>query len=234
MKITSQLKEAIFLQRVNRFSCRVKMGDKEERVYLPNSGRLKELLVPGRKVLLNPATNRQRRTGYDLTLVALENTLVSADSRIPNQLVSRALRAGTLPEFDHYTHFQTEPRVGNRRLDFLLERDNQRCLLEVKSVTLVRLGRAFFPDAPTLRGRRHLELLTQAKKAGQEAAILFVVQREDAQDFSPNDEADPQFGHTLRQAAEQGVAVYAYRCKVSTTEIELADRIPVYLAGTQT
>ena len=225
----SQLREAVFLQRLNRFSCLVKVGDREDRAYLANSGRLKDLLIPGQKVLLIQKSNSHRRTRYDLAMVDLRENLVSVDAKLPNQLLHEALLARSLPQFNHYSHIQPEAIVGNHRLDFLLEQEGKRCLLEVKSVTLVRDQRAFFPDAPTLRGRRHLEILTQARKEGNEAAIIFVVQRADAQGFSPNDEVDPQFGHNLREAKLQGVAIYAYRCRVSREETELADRIPVYL-----
>ena len=96
-------------------------------------------------------------------------------------------------------------------------------------MTLVKDGRALFPDAPTLRGRRHLQSLLEAKKAGYEAAVVFVAQREDAKKFSPNDETDPEFGRILREVQRQGVGVYAYACKVSTSEVRLAKEIPVYL-----
>jgi sugar fermentation stimulation protein A len=154
--------------------------------------------------------------------------LVSIDARLPNDLVHEALIAGDGP-FKGPFVIKREAAFGESRLDFLLSGGDWRCLLEAKSVTLVKDSRALFPDAPTLRGRRHLQSLLEAKKAGYEAAVVFVAQREDAKDFSPNDETDPEFGRILREVQRQGVGVYAYACKVSTSEVRLAKEIPVYL-----
>jgi len=189
--------------------------------YLPNSGRLEELLKPRQQVFLRRASTPGRKTAYDLLLVDLEGVLVSADARLPNLLVEEALREGTLPPFEGYAAIRREVEYGESRLDFALEGKGQRCLIEVKSVTLVRRGVALFPDAPTLRGRRHVEELRQAVAQGERAAIIFVVQRKDADAFAPNDGADRAFGSALRCAVEEGVEVYAYACRVSWHEVRL-------------
>lgn len=119
--------------------------------------------------------------------------------------------------------------VADGRLDFLLRNNSQSCLLEVKSVTLVRRRRALFPDAPTPRGRRHLAELVNAKEQGQQAAIIFVAQRSDAKSFSPHDEIDSDFGQALRKAQRRGVAIHAYNCLVSLDRLELDREIPVTL-----
>jgi len=229
MKIADQIREASFLRRENRFACLVEVEGSKERVYLPNSGRLNSLLFPGQTVFLAERSSSSRRTRYDLVMTILNGKSVSVDARVPGELVYQALRQRTLPQFGVYSTIRREVAFGKSRLDFLLSSHISLCFLEVKSVTLVQKGRALFPDAPTLRGRRHLKSLTWAKKEGYEAAILFVIQRQDAESFSPNDAVDAEFGHALREAQLQGVDVYAYRCKVSPKEIELAEQVPIHL-----
>jgi len=229
MIIAEGLKEAYFLKRENRFACLVQLQDNEERVYLPNSGRLDTILSPGQKVFLAKRASPSRRTKYDLVMASSNGTLVSVDSRIPGDLIYQALYQGALPQFSDYPSIRREVSFGRSRLDFLLGNHSTQCFLEVKSVTLVQGNRASFPDAPTLRGRRHLDSLIHAKKEGFEAAVVFVIQREDADCFSPNDKIDPAFWQALRAAKLQGVAVNAYRCKVNLKEIELAGQLPVNL-----
>jgi sugar fermentation stimulation protein A len=155
--------------------------------------------------------------------------MVSIDTRVPNRLVREALRNSDLPELTGYQGIQPEYRYGHSRLDFLLTRDEARCLVEVKSCTLVEDGVARFPDAPTARGRRHLAELITAKQEGMRACVLFVVQREDAQWFTPNDATDPAFGMMLRRAVQEGVEAYAYLAPLGGHTIVLHGRIEVVL-----
>lgn len=230
MRIADSVREATFVSRENRFTCLVELPDGKEVVYLPNSGRLDSVLLPGRMVLLAEKASSNRRTRYDLVAASLrDRTLVSVDSRVPGELVHQALSQRALEQFAEYTSIRREVPRGRSRLDFLLSGPKSQCFLEVKSVTLVKMGRGLFPDAPTLRGRRHLESLTWAKREGYEAAIIFVIQREDAEGFSPNDAVDSEFGSALREARLRGVDIYAYRCRVSRDEVELADRVAIYL-----
>jgi sugar fermentation stimulation protein A len=231
---------ATFVRRDNRFRVQVQVEGRTEAAHLPNSGRLGELLVAGRKVWLAPADVRRspkRRTAFDLALVEFGGRLVSVDARLPGQLVDEALRQGQLAVrrgsrqagFEGYTTVRREVRLGESRLDFRLEAGPGAapCWVEVKSVTLVVAGAARFPDAPTLRGQRHVRELTRAVKGGARAAVVFVVQRDDAEHFTTHDEADPAFGRALREAVQAGVEVYAWRCRVSREAIQLAGAIPV-------
>lgn len=229
MKIVRPLVEGFFLWRDNRFRASVRVGDRVVAAHVPNSGRLTELLTPGRPVLLQEAGKSKRLTKYDLLMVSLPGTLISIDARLPNRLVEEAVISGRLEGFEGYTKVQREVRYGRSRLDLLLEGEDRRCWVEAKSVTLVREGIGYFPDAVTSRGRRHLEELVNARAQGERAAILFVVQREDAQSLSPHDESDPQFGVVLREAVRCGIEAYAYSCYVSREEIALEQRIPVLL-----
>ena len=223
---------ATFVRRDNRFRVQVRVTGRVEAAHLPNSGRLGELLVPGHAVWLAPADLRrkpQRRMAYDLALVEFAGRLVSVDARLPGRLVEEALRHGQLAGFERYTTLRREVRLGESRLDFRLEAepDEPPCWIEVKSVTLVEDGTALFPDAPTLRGQRHVRELMGAVAHGDRAAVVFIVQRDDAARFRPHDAADPALGQALREAARAGVEVYAWRCRVSREALGLAERILV-------
>lgn len=224
------LVEARIVARATRFSVLVEVQGAPVLAHLANSGRVRELLAPGTPALLAPRPPAGRKTAYDLALVRVGETWVSADARLPNRLVREALAAGQIASLQPYAALVTaEARCGESRVDFLLSGPVGRCWLETKSVTLVEGGTALFPDAPTLRGVRHLRDLMACHAAGEAAAVLFVVQRADAQCLRPHDEADPLFGQTLRRAAAAGVRALAYRCRVSPCGIELTDEIPVVL-----
>ncbi len=230
MKLHPQLIAGTFISRLNRFAALVRIQGQETMVHVANSGRLKELFQVGRPVLLTPVgPHPGRKTIYDLSLVDLGRTLVSADARLPNALVYEALVSGRLSEFAGYEEVLREQALEDSRLDLLLRDGSRRCYVEVKSVTLVENGVALFPDAPTSRGRRHVEVLARAVEQGWRGSVVFVVERQDASGFAPHDAADPAFGKALRRAHQQGVEVYAYGCQVTPTEIVLADRLSVVL-----
>ena len=224
-----RLIEGRFLRRLNRFAGLVDVEGSETLVHIANSGRMKELLVEGFRVLLKPVAGTHRKTSYDLALVYLGHTLCSADARLPNLLLHEALVEGRLAEFEGYTEIARERTFEDSRLDLALSGPDGVCYVEAKSVTLVVDGVGLFPDAPTIRGAKHVGTLAKAVEQGHRAAAVFVVQREDAEALTPHDEADPVFGAALRQAVEKGVEAYAYRCRVSQEEIVLSDRIPVRL-----
>lgn len=227
LKFQGRHQEAHFIQRLNRFAVLVELEGRQEIAHLPNSGRLRELLVPGRRVLLRERPNPGRKTRYDLSLVWLSNFWVCADAQIPSVLISQALAQGSLAPWDRFRRIQREVVFGDSRLDLALRAEGELCFIEVKSVTLVMEGRALFPDAPTLRGTRHLNALIQAKAQGYGAAVIFVIQRPDALAFSPNDAGDPDFGRALRRAARAGVAIHVYKCRVALDEIRLDGTVPV-------
>jgi sugar fermentation stimulation protein A len=232
MRLEAPLLEASLVERENRFRARVLLRDEEVAAHVPNSGRLTELFSPGQPVLVREAGAPHRVTDYDLLMVRLAHELVSVDARLPNKLFSEAVAAGTLAEFAGLKVEKGEFVQGDSRLDFLLkdETSGERCLVEVKSVTLVQGAVARFPDAVTERGRRHLFELRDALSKGMRAAVVFVVQRGDARLFAPHWESDPEFGEQLRWVARDGVEVYAYGCRVSQQEVRLSYRLPVVLS----
>ncbi len=229
MRVPGPLLPATFVRRDNRFRATVLLDGREVAAHVPNSGRLHELFVPGRPVLVRPVDKPHRKTHYDLLMVRVDGQLVSLDSRLPAPLFAEAVRQGRLKEFTGYEEVREEVPLGRSRIDVLLEGNAGRCWVEAKSVTLVKAGVAYFPDAVTARGKRHVEELARALTAGDRAALVFIVQRADAHRFTPHDASDPDFGRALREAARQGVEVYAYRCRVTPEYIEIAERIPVLL-----
>ena len=229
MKLPNPLLEAQFLARPNRFTCLVQLPNHSApvRAHLPDPGRLRELLQPGARVWLEPKSAKNRKTPYQLWLLEKDRTLVSLNTQLPNVLVQEALAQGSLPEFIRYTTWKQERRVGTSRLDFFLESADERCWMEVKSVTLVEDGLGLFPDAPTERGRKHIAELTKLRQAGARAVALFVVQRADAHSVTANNQTDPKFAEALRNAHRCGVEFFAYTCEITTTHIALSRSIPV-------
>ncbi len=226
------LEPATFVRRDNRFRATVRLADgRWAAAHVPNSGRLHDLFVPGRPVWLQRAARPGRKTPYDLVLVELPTTLVSVDARLPNRLFREALHAGRFADWldsSRVWQVRAEPAFARGRLDFCLydpER-GQRVWIETKSVTLVEAGLALFPDAPTARGRRHLAELAQRVAAGDRAAVVFIVQRADAQAFAAHPTADPAFAEALQRAAAAGVEVYAYACRVTRQHISIQRPLP--------
>jgi sugar fermentation stimulation protein A len=213
--------------RANRFACWVEVEGKKELAFLPNSGRLQDLLIPGKRVYLAPQTAPFRKTKFDLLLVLLQRMLVSIDARLPLPLLEEAISAQRLEPFRGFYPSQREVALEGGRIDLLLRRGSQPLLVETKSVTLVKEGRALFPDAPTIRGRRHLQTLLHMHYKGIKTAIAFVIQRPDAIVFSPNQGIDPLFALLVKEAKEHGVGVYAFGCQVSAEGITIEREIPV-------
>lgn len=219
-----------FVERLNRFAAIVRVEGRDERVHVRNSGRLRELLTPGRAVLLEPARSTRRRTRFTVALVRLAYGYVSVDAHLANAVIEAALRHGAVPGCPDACLVRCAPAMGRRRADFLVTREGRHCLVEVKSVTLVTDGVARFPDAPTARGRSHLEHLIAARRRGLMAEVLFVIQRRDAVAFAPNHGTDPVFALLLQRAVRAGVSVRALTCRVTRGGVRLDGCVPVLLA----
>lgn len=218
--------DAVFLQRPNRFIAQVLLNGQEETVHVKNTGRCKELLVPGAKVYLEKGQNPARKTGWDLIAVEKGERLINMDSQLPNRVAEEWLAQGG---FGHFSQLFREQTWGASRLDFCLKDSHRIKYVEVKGVTLEEGRRVYFPDAPTARGVKHLEELTRIRREGMEAAVLFVVQMKGVSSFSPNDATDPAFGDALRRAANAGVEIAALDCLVRPEEVTPGQRVPVVL-----
>ncbi len=227
MKHPDKLIPATFIERPNRFLGIVELGGKRVQCFIPNPGRMSELMVPGIKVYVIPREGEHRKTGYDLTLVEYNNTLVSIDSRLPNYMLRETINAG-LEEFMGYKVERMEPTFHDSRFDLKLTNGEKQVLLEAKSCTLVEDGIALFPDAPTKRGARHMNTLVKALEHGR-AVVCFVIQRNDANEWRPNKAMDPVFTESIRGAVDAGVEAYAYICDINLSTISLKKRVPVNL-----
>jgi len=223
----SEFQEGTFEERLNRFLVSVQVEGRAEWAHLPNSGRLKELLVRGRRVLLVPSRSRRRKTPFDLWGVEGEGRWVCVDSRMANHLFLQALRSGLIPGFRGDEEVKREVTLSDRRIDFVLHRGGKRYWIEAKSVTLVKGNLALFPDAPTHRGIEHLRLLTSLRGRGEGAGVFFIIQRGDARAFSPNHETDPQFASCLKEAAARGVLVGAISFPVGRGWIGKGRKVPI-------
>ena len=229
LELSQNIVPARFLERVNRFVARVRVAGAEALAHVPSSGRMRELLAPGAVVYLQPAAGPGRRTEYKLLLVQYGPTLVSVDSLLPNRLLHMTFQRRALPGFEKYNEVRREVAYREGRIDFMLAGEAGRCLVEVKSVTLVQNGEARFPDAPSQRGARHLRELALAVGEGYRAMVLFVVQRNDGVYFTPNDDRDREFGAALREARRQGVEVLALASRVELQRVCLLGPLPVLL-----
>ncbi len=229
MRFDSELVDATFIQRLNRFAALVRMDGEEVMVHVANTGRMRELLTPNRPVLLRPAAKPGRKTTFDLMLVDLGFALCTTDSRLPPRLVEEAFLKGHLQPFAGFHQARREVTFDDSRFDLMLTGDAGTCYVETKSVNLVENRVALFPDAPTERGVKHLGTLVKAVQAGHRAAAFFVIQRPDAEAFRPHPTADPAFADALRDAHAHGVEVYAYNCRVTRREIIIHRSIQVLL-----
>lgn len=242
------LVEARFLARPNRFLVEAELDGAVVQAHLADRGRLKETLFPGARLLLARQSGAGRKTAFQavaayrpvpsnelnvlrsesfvIGLDAVPSPLTSLDTHLPNRLIEAALRAGALPQFVDYPHIRREVTVGASRFDFQLTDGEFRCTVEVKSAGYVEDGVAWFPDAPTTRGRRHLDELAVLAREGERAAVVFVAQGA-AQSVALNRVIDPEFAAALHEAAAAAVEIYAFACPLSWDGITLGNEISV-------
>ena len=215
-----------FISRPNRFVAHVEIEGQQEIVHVKNTGRCREVLPEGAKVWCQRSNNPARKTKYDLICVQKGDRLINMDSQAPNAVVGEWLRSGGLGAV---SNVHGEVTYGQSRFDFAFMKDGKQCFMEVKGVTLEDDGICAFPDAPTLRGAKHLRELTQAAQAGYGAYALFVIQMSDVRYLHPNDATDPHFSDALRHAAHAGVTVLAMDCLVKPESMVLGEEVPVCL-----
>lgn len=218
---------ARFLSRPNRFVARVEAEGEELVCHVKNTGRCRELLVPGATVWLEESPNPSRKTKFDLIAVEKGDRLINMDTQAPNKVFGEWAAAGGFRE--GLTLLRPETTYGSSRFDFYWESSKSRGFVEVKGVTLEEDGVVRFPDAPTLRGVKHLDELVKAREAGYEAAVCFVIQMENVRWFAPNDETHPEFGQALRRAAQAGVEILAMDCAVTPQSLTIGKPVPIRL-----
>ncbi|MFA9398569.1 MAG: DNA/RNA nuclease SfsA [Clostridiaceae bacterium] len=231
MLIENETVKAIFISRPNRFQAYIALNGEEIMVHVPNTGRCTEILKKGSTVILEEKNGTQRKTKYDLICGYKGDKIINIDSQIPNKVVYEALLNRRIEKLTRYSKIEKEKTYRDSRFDFLLSNENEKYYLEVKGVTLEDNGYALFPDAPTVRGTKHLLGLISAKKQGLGAGILFLHQMDGIKGFSPNSKMDRDFTNALIECKNQGVDIFAYSCKLSENFIELKDKIQIDLGG---
>ncbi|WP_028235735.1 DNA/RNA nuclease SfsA [Pseudobutyrivibrio sp. MD2005] len=218
MKYT-EIVEAKFIERPNRFIANVEIEGNPVTVHVKNTGRCKELLVKGATVYLEKAKNPERKTPYDLVAVETPIGIINIDSQAPNAVVKEWLLK------QDYDKVIPEYKYGNSRIDFYMEKGNEKYLMEVKGCTLIKDGIGYFPDAPTERGVKHLRELTEAAKHGFKTAVAFVIQVEGVAEVRPNIDTHPEFGTALAEAKQAGVEVLCLKCKVDKDSLEIYHKL---------
>ncbi len=235
-----QITHGRLLQRPNRFIAMARINGRIEKCHVKNTGRCRELLIPGAEIWLERSSNPNRKTAYDLVAVSKQGQMINMDSQAPNQVVREWLEQeiaganepGAACPISDIVCIRPEYKYGDSRIDFYGEAGRggeRKFLIEVKGVTLEEEGIARFPDAPTERGIKHMQELEKAVRAGYEAWILFVIQMKGIRQFEPNQSTHPQFGETLRQVQQAGVGVLAYDCLVTEDEIKLDQPVEIRL-----
>ena len=215
-----RIEKAVFLERPNRFIAYVnRIGGREEKevVHVKNTGRCRELLLPGAGVYIQRSDNPDRKTQWDLIAVEKDGQIINMDSQVPNKAVEEWIREGNL--FLDVTRIKPEYKYGNSRIDFLVETEEKKVLIEVKGVTLKEGETARFPDAPSDRAVKHLEELIRAVEEGWEAYVFFVIQMKGVKKILPNVDTHPEFAKALEEAASQGVRLEAVDCLVTPSSL---------------
>ncbi|MBC8014359.1 MAG: DNA/RNA nuclease SfsA [Sporomusaceae bacterium] len=228
MKYTNII-QGIFLKRVNRFIAHVLIDHIEHVVHVKNTGRCRELFIQGAVVFLEPAQNPGRKTAYSLIAIYKGDRLINIDSQVPNHVVFEALQAGRIPELGLPDKGKKEVTYGNSRFDIYFERAQKKSFIEVKGVTLEENGVVMFPDAPTIRGTKHVYEMIKAVEAGYGGYIFLLIQMKGVDYFRPNTKMDGDFSNALIQAVQKGVILLAYDSLVSANEIVLGEVVNIAL-----
>ena len=231
--------KGFFVSRPNRFVANVVIDHQPVSAHVKNTGRCKELLVEGATLYLVDYKGDMRSRKYRYSIIGVEKQqedgsvlMVNMDSLAPNTVVREAIMNGriSLDGFDpEKVNLKMEKTFGDSRLDIFLEQEGRQAFIEVKGVTLENNGKCMFPDAPTIRGVKHMEELIRVREAGMDAYVIFVLQMEGIREFRPNDIMHPAFGDTLRRAAEAGVIPLAFECQVTPDSLHIYRRVKIEL-----
>jgi sugar fermentation stimulation protein A len=244
MEYTAEKFTGKILKRYKRFFADVELDNGELiTAHTPNTGSMKTCWEPGWKAMVTFHDNPKRKLKYTLEMTHNGKTWIGVNTSKTNHIAKEAIEKGLIPELNGFSKLSTEKKIGKSRIDLHLEYENaenpeepHECYVEVKNVTLssdvneeLQKNLALFPDAITTRGQKHLEELIDIVKSGKRAAMLYVVQREDMQAFSPADLIDHEYGRLLRKAKDNGVEILVYQCKVSPDQVQISHSIPLIL-----
>lgn len=223
--IYNNIKEGVFLSRTNRFIASIEVDGKVEICHVKNTGRCRELLIPGAKVYVQESDNPLRKTRYDLISVYKGVKLFNIDSSAPNRLFEEWIEVSDY--FGTLSLIKAESKYGNSRFDFYMESGNRKIFAEIKGVTLEKNGVLMFPDAPTERGLKHINELLKCVNDGYEAYVVFIAQTDEAEYFTPNRKTHNAFAEALVNAQKGGVKILCLSCNVKHDEISVKDFVKV-------
>lgn len=228
MEFQEPLLEGILIKRYKRFMADILLDSGEEiTAHCPNSGAMLDIKEPGLRVWVSRADNPNRKLKYTWELVKADNTLIGANTSHPNNLVEEAIRNGIIKELQGYANLRREVKYGkNSRIDILLG-DPGVCYVEVKNVHLKRGNTAAFPDSVTARGAKHMEELGDMVEAGHRAVLIYVIQRDDCDEFQVAGDIDPAYDAACKRAFERGVEAYAYACDMQLNSIRITNPLPL-------
>ncbi len=218
---------ALFVKREKRFLVQVDLDGRKIWVHTNNSGSMLGLLKPGRTVLISPAANPARKLPYTLEMMRVGGVWVGVNTLVPNRMLRHCFEHRLLPEFSGYTEFRAEVKVGGSRLDARLRGPEGDLWVEAKNVTLVEDEVAYFPDAVTVRGQKHLQELMNLAAPGVRVACFYLIQRSDARCFGPADFIDPAFADLVWKSREAGVELWPYQTVAGPHGIGMGPRLPV-------
>ncbi|HHZ06479.1 MAG TPA: DNA/RNA nuclease SfsA [Clostridiales bacterium] len=219
--------KGFFKSRPNRFIANIEINGRVEVCHVKNTGRCRELLIPNAAVFVQKSDNPNRKTAFDLIAVYKDDRLINMDSQIPNKVFNEWVNKSNY--FKNVTVIKPEYTLGNSRIDFYIEANKEKILAEIKGVTLEVNGIVRFPDAPTLRGLKHIEELCDAVDNGYTAYVVFIVQMSNVKYFTPNYTTHMEFGQALKKAQAKGVHILALACEVTPSSITAIEEIPVVL-----
>jgi sugar fermentation stimulation protein A len=231
MKFKQELVHGKLIKRYKRFLADVVLDNGTEvTAHCTNSGTMKSCLEEGAEVYLSPVNDPKRKTGFTWEMIKIDKSWVGINTSNPNMLAFEAIRDQKIAGLKGYVSVRREVKFGDSRFDILAENDTEKCVIEVKNVTLKEDSWALFPDAVTIRGRKHLETLIKLKQQGLRAVMLYVIQRTDISMFAPAWAIDPEYAETLVKAFSSGVEIFPVMARVTPKHIKIEKIVPFDLA----
>ena len=228
MFFTDKLVHGTLIKRYKRFLADVRLDDGSEiTAHCTNSGSMKSCLENGAEVFLSPVNDPKRKTKFTWEMIKINDNWVGINTGNPNKLAFEAVSEGLIQELSGYTHVKREVKFEDSRFDLYAEKENEKCFIEVKNVTMKEGKYALFPDAVTTRGQKHLKTLMEVRKKGMRAVMLYIIQRSDVEIFAPATEIDPEYAKMLHRAVKAGVEVFPYLAKVTPEKIEIVRKLPL-------
>ncbi|MBE0649844.1 MAG: DNA/RNA nuclease SfsA [Bacteroidales bacterium] len=230
MRFKTPLVQGKLIKRYKRFLADVELENgRIVTAHCTNSGSMKTCIEEGAPVYLTPVDDPKRRTKFTWEMIFMNNDWIGINTSVPNLLAFEAIRDGKIEKLKGYTSVKREVTFGDSRFDIFAENSLEKCFVEVKNVTMKEGDFALFPDAVTIRGKKHLETLMQVKGKGMRAVMLYVIQRMDVKKFGPASEIDPEYAETLQKAYAAGVEIITVQAKVTPERIEIVKEMPFEL-----